>query len=60
MSDRNMRRNLHLDINLHTFIMHLVQVLRPEHFYQQAAFCPTLLEMINKQLDLLDNLIIPD
>lgn len=60
MSDRSVRRMLHMDLHFHPFKMQVVQQLLPRDLNQRMEFCTKFLEMIEAQPQFLSHFIMSD
>jgi hypothetical protein len=60
LSDRSIRRILHVDLGFHPYKIQMVQELRPLDFPARLQFCRDFLALVGNNRDVLNNLIMSD
>lgn len=60
ISDRSVRRILHLDLKFHPYKLQVVQQLLERDLQARQTFCTQLLEMIDTEPDFLNNFMMSD
>lgn len=60
ISDRSVRRILHLDLHFHPYKLQIVQKLDPRDYDIRMQYCRNVLHMINTDDQFLNNLIMTD